>query len=200
MRLLLKYDTNEVLRYLGYRGKPADDRTLKMIDEVYGELCKVITPKYIYKEYEYEKTVDSIIVNGIEFKSKKLLSHLKNSDTVALFGATLGTGADTLIRKYSFTDTPRAAIGQATAASLVENLCDLGCEEIKTTLGCELRPRFSPGYSDLSLSCQADFFKLLDMSKRLGVTLADSYLMTPSKSVTAFVGIIKKDGELNELY
>ncbi len=51
------------------------------------------------------------------------------------------------------------------------------------------RPRFSPGYGDLTLLAQKDIFAVLDCGKRIGLTLNDSLLMSPSKSVTAFVGI-----------
>lgn len=190
--MLLEYDLNEVLRYLGYRGASADRQTLGLIGSVHKELCEVCSPKYIFREYEFQKTDSALTINGISFKSKKLCSHLKNSDTVALFPATLGTGADTLIKKYSVCDKGRAAVAQATAASMTETLCDIGCMKIKESCSCEIRPRFSPGFSDLELSSQRDFFKLLDVSKRLGVTLTESCLMVPTKSVTAFVGIIKE--------
>ncbi|MCH5191419.1 MAG: Vitamin B12 dependent methionine synthase activation subunit [Oscillospiraceae bacterium] len=189
--MLLKFNEKEVLRYLGYRGVPADERTVSVIDEVYQELLKVVQPKYIYREYDFDRSDGGITVENIEFKSEKLLSHLKNSSSVVLFGATLGTETDTLIRRYSVSDTAHAAVAQAVAASLTENLCDRACEEIKQILGGTHRPRFSPGYGDLELSTQRDFFKLLDMSRRLGVTLSDECIMTPTKSVTAFIGIIK---------
>lgn len=191
--MLLNFNENEVLRYLGYRGAAADARTLSLIDGVYDELLKAIQPKYIYKEYGFIRSDDSITVENIEFKSKKLLSHLKNSSSVVLFGATLGSGADMLVRRYSLSDTARAAVIQAVAASLTEDLCDKACEKIKAALGGEHRPRFSPGYGDLELSTQKDFFRLLDMSKRLGVTLSDRFIMTPTKSVTAFIGVIKEN-------
>lgn len=189
--MLLKYNEKEILRYLGYCGVSADEQTGSLIDEVYQELLKVIQPKYIYREYDFDRSDDGVTIEDIEFKSKKFLFHLKNSSSVVLFGATLGAGADTLVRRYSVSDTARAAVTHAVAASLIENLCDQACEEIKYTLGGTHRPRFSPGYGDLEISTQRDFFKLLDMSRRLGVSLSDGCIMTPTKSVTAFIGIIR---------
>ncbi|MCR5275107.1 MAG: Vitamin B12 dependent methionine synthase activation subunit, partial [Clostridiales bacterium] len=48
---------------------------------------------------------------------------------------------------------------------------------------------FSPGYGDLPIEVQKEFLPLLDAERRLGITLSDSYLMSPSKSVTAIIGI-----------
>ena len=49
--------------------------------------------------------------------------------------------------------------------------------------------RYSPGYGDLPLSVQPALLDALDAGRRLGVTLTESLLMVPMKSVTAVVGI-----------
>ncbi len=191
--MLLKYDLRETARYMGYKhGAMPNSEICELIDEAYEELCKVVQPKYIYKEYEFDRTPDGIIVDSIEFKSQKLLNHLKNASTVILFGATLGQGVDTLIRKYSVTDIAMTAIAQAVAGSMVENLCDIACEDLKKNIKGEHKCRFSPGYGDFQISAQADFFKLLPMNKQLGISLSDGFMMTPTKTVTAFIGVNKE--------
>ena len=55
--------------------------------------------------------------------------------------------------------------------------------------GVSLTMRYSPGFGDLSLENQKKVFALLNPQKYIGVTLNDSLLMSPSKSVTAIVGI-----------
>ena len=54
------------------------------------------------------------------------------------------------------------------------------------------RPRFSPGFGDVSLENQKHFFNLLPCSK-IGLSLMDTLIMAPEKSVTAFVGIYKNN-------
>ena len=190
--MLLKYDLRETARYMVYKhGAEPSEEICELVEEAYEELCKAIQPKYIYKEYDFTRTEDGIIVEGIEFKSEKLLKHLRDSNSVILFGATIGVGADTLVRKYSVTDLAMTSIAHCVGASLVENLCDKACDELKITIKGEHRPRFSPGYGDLNISSQMDFFKLLPMTKQLGVTLSENYMMTPTKTVTAFIGVIK---------
>lgn len=190
--MLLKYDLCETARYMGYKyGEEPSKEICELIEISYKELCKVITPKYIYKEYDFTRTEDGIVIDGIEFKSQKLLNHLRNSASIILFGATIGVGADTLVRKYSVTDIAMTSVAHCVGASLVENLCDMACEELKNEIKGEHRPRFSPGYGDLDISSQKDFFKLLPMTTQLGVTLSENYMMTPTKTVTAFIGVIK---------
>ena len=68
---------------------------------------------------------------------------------------------------------------------------DIACEEIRRMLGpgWGLRPRFSPGYGDFPLEYQRELLGVLDAAKRIGLTLTDSLLMAPSKSVTAVIGV-----------
>jgi hypothetical protein len=189
--MLLRYNLRETARYLGYkRGAEPSGIICELIDEAYEELCKVINPKYIFKEYKFVRTDEGIIVDGVEFKSKKLLNHLRDSASVILFSATLGKGADDLIHKYSTEDIAMAAVVQAVSGSLVESLCDRACAELRNQIKGEHRPRFSPGYGDLDLSQQEDFFTLLPVEERLGVSLTESFMMIPTKTVTAFIGVI----------
>lgn len=189
----LNYNLREVARYMGYKhGAEPSEIVRELIDEVYEELSMVITPDYIYKEYALTRTNDGIIIDGCEFKSKKLLNHLKDCSSVILFSATLGREADKLMEEYSETDIAMSAVTQAVGGSLVENLCDVGVEEIKGQIKGEFRPRFSPGYGDLHLSVQRDFFKLLPVKEKLGIQLTESFMMKPTKTVTAFIGVINK--------
>ena len=76
----------------------------------------------------------------------------------------------------------------ALATERIEALCDVFCEDIEKEYG-KTRPRFSAGYGDLPLELQREIFSVLDCPKSIGLTLTDSLLMSPSKSVTAIVGI-----------
>ena len=80
-------------------------------------------------------------------------------------------------------------IFQAIGTERIESLCDTFCGEYSKEKNVNLKPRFSPGYGDLSLETQKDIFIILDCPRKIGVTLNESFLMSPSKSVTAFVGI-----------
>lgn len=61
--------------------------------------------------------------------------------------------------------------------------------------GGDTRPRFSPGYGDLPLALQRDIFHALDCARKIGLTLNDSLMMSPAKSVTAIIGITDRAGE-----
>ena len=57
--------------------------------------------------------------------------------------------------------------------------------------GKNCKPRFSPGYGDLSITIQKDFLQALNADKTVGLSLSEGNLMIPEKSVTAFIGVSK---------
>ena len=126
--------------------------------------------------------------------SADLIRSLSGCDRVLLFAATVGFAPDRLIRRYAHLSPAKVLWMQAIGTERVETLCDVFCAERGAELaadGCTLRPRFSPGYGDLPLGMQRDVFASLDCERQLGVTLNDSLLMMPSKSVTALAGITR---------
>ena len=58
--------------------------------------------------------------------------------------------------------------------------------------GLYLTDRFSPGYGDLPLSLQPGICAVLDAERRVGIHVTPSFLMNPSKSVTAVIGLSDK--------
>ncbi len=182
---------------MGYRAnRPPDTQTLALLQETQAQLEAVLAPKSLYKEVPLRRISESETeIGGIVFQSRKLQRHLRDSDRILLFAATLGAGADRLIRRFAAAgETAKAAAAQALGAAAIEGYCDELCAQIaerEEKNGYYLRQRFSPGYGDLPLEAQRDFFKLFDITKRIGVTLTDQCMMLPTKSVTAFVGLSK---------
>ncbi len=127
----------------------------------------------------------SIDLEHISIDSRDLAGNLEGCAQVVVFAATIGPGIDRLIRKYSKLDPVKALFMQAIGAERAESLCNLFC----TSFAKPLRARFSPGFGDLPLTVQPDILKITNATKNLSITLDEGYLMSPSKSVTAFAGI-----------
>ena len=131
-----------------------------------------------------------LLKEDLDFKSENLEKNLKGCKEVVVFGATIGTGMDFLIGKYGKISPVKGLMFQAIGSERIESLCDELCKYLSEENG-GLRPRFSPGYGDFTLDNQKNIFKLLDCSRKIGLTLNDSLLMSPTKSVTAVAGISK---------
>ncbi len=187
-----KWNEAEILRYLGYRGQVIDDDLKGLIGECELELDEAATPRCIWREYPLRTDGDELDMGVLKTRSLALARNLKDCRGVVLFAATLGSGVDVLLNRYSRLKVSRCVILQAAASAMLETYCDEQNEALKREYeakGLYLRPRFSPGYGDFSLECQRGISEALQLSKRIGITLTDSLLMVPSKSVTAVIGV-----------
>ncbi len=182
-------DRKEILLYLRTSTDTSDEKTLRLVDEAAEIIEKTASPKTLYRIFDCVIRGDTVTVGGAEFKSSRLAQNLEGCKRVIVFGATLGLEADRLIKTALATDTARAAVLNAAASAYIEEVCDSLEESIKNELGVTLRRRYSPGYFDLDITEQKKLFSLIDITKRIGITLSESCQMMPSKSVTAFIGI-----------
>ena len=179
----------EVIRYSG--AKKSDDNLKALIDDCIFECEKenAVSFAVCFTETPVSVKNDETDFSIFTLKSKNLATALCGATSVLIFACTIGMGIDRLIKKYSEINPLRALILQALGAERVETFIDFFIADYEKTRGVTLSPRFSAGYGDLSLSAQRDIFNLLNPQKYLGLTLNDSLLMSPSKSVTAFAGI-----------
>ena len=190
---MLNADPREAARYLGYHGTQPDPAVESLIEACIEEVKEAAVPKSIHERFPVVFSGDETFqVASLHLKSRSLQRNLAGCGEVYLFAATLGIAVDTLIKRAALMDTAKGAVMQAAAAAVIEAYCDEENEKLREEAASEglfLRPRFSPGYGDLSLDCQRDFLNLLKAQKNIGLTVTDSGLMVPIKSVTAIIGI-----------
>lgn len=176
---------SEILRYAGCRG--GDEATVALMRSCLDEARPQLTYRACARE------LCGTELNFLTAPSHDMARYLSDCGSAILLSATVGLGLDRLIAKYGRVSPSRALMMQAIGAERVEALCDAFCREVETSKKTSLKPRFSPGYGDLPLETQKHIFTLLDCAKHIGLTLNDSFLMSPTKSVTAVVGVRKAD-------
>ena len=184
-------DKSEVLRYAR---SEADKESFALLDSCISEAQDLFSYNLCYGRFGTRVSEDEIDLGFAKVRSHSLATCLMGCHEIILFGATVGFGIDRLIHKYSITSSSRAIMLQALGSERVEALCDAFCRDISLSegeVGNVIRPRFSPGYGDLSIELQREIFIALDLTKNLGINLGDNLFMTPTKSVTAIVGIKK---------
>ena len=184
-------DKKEALRYMGCRNMEISDILEEVYEECLKEYKKVASYKAVYRLTDMSQEPDNANCFGFcKIDNEHLYKNLSGCDRVAIFAATAGTGVDRLILRYSKTSPAHAVVTDCIASSAIEVWCDEVNEEISKN--CKVKPRFSPGYGGVSLEYQKDILSFLDAQRKVGITLNDALMMTPTKSVTAFVGICKK--------
>nr|WP_300850933.1 vitamin B12 dependent-methionine synthase activation domain-containing protein [uncultured Acetatifactor sp.] len=185
-------DRNEILRYMG--ATTGGDILGDMIDRAEKEVIAASRPKHVFKHIDIAVNIEKGKVNlaGTDIRSRDLAAHLNGCNEGFLFACTLGVGVDSLVKRYGLTEIYMLPVVQATAAAYTEFCADSAQKEIETYASRQslyMRPRYSPGYGDFQLSCQKFIFDALQIPKNIGISLTDSFLMVPFKSVTAVIGL-----------
>lgn len=151
-------------------------------------LKSVITYKYAFVKVPVDFKAENICDLGFgDIVSFDLCKALKGSQNAYIVGATIGIGADRLISRLNITSPAESFITDSLASAAAETLCVYADVELR---GNGKKPfRYSPGYGDMSLSYQPEVLKMLNADYSLGITLNESLIMTPMKSVTAIMGV-----------
>ena len=186
------FNKKEIFRYAGVRGDaPEPDALLReCLDEVESKFVYRIC----YREFAISRYDSHLDLGFIKTESAGLKKNLSGCESIVLFAATVGMEIDRLVARYATVSPTRSLLFQAIGAERIESLCDVFCREIaeeKAKIGFQTCPRFSAGYGDFPLEAQKQIFAVLDCPRKIGLTLNQSLLMSPSKSVTAIIGVGK---------
>lgn len=189
-----QHTERETWRYLGYRGTQPDEAMRLRVADMLERLSAASDKREFHRSFALEEAQEGLIrIGGISLRSHALCRNLLGCSEVCVMAATIGFAVDHfLARAQAERKMSEAVIWQAAGAALIEEWCDEVNDRIRAVAsgrGFACRPRFSPGYGDLSLASQRDLFRLLPISRTTGVTLTEGLTMLPSKSVTALIGL-----------
>ena len=186
----MRPDVDEALRYLGVPHPTEELR--REAERLADELSAAVQSRYIYRVFGLERFPDGVRLQGanVDLTGSSAGQMLENCDRAVLLACTLGARFDAKLLALQARDMAKAVICDALGSALVEAGCDEAEREIAGRFPDQfLTDRFSPGYGDLPLALQPALCAALDAERRLGVTVSQSLLMTPVKSVTAVIGL-----------
>lgn len=190
-----------ILLFAGYRASSPEVNYATRANIIKDRIEKAFTPRACYLKTEIlDRGDDFVDVLGMHLVSKPLASLLSPCDFVYLFAATTGANVDRELAKAKHTSPVDNMLTDAAGSAAIEATCDFVDDFLSKKEGMKLCQRFSPGYSELSIDCQKDFLHLLDSERAIGLTLTDSLMMAPVKSVTAIVGVPRVKGTERTLY
>ncbi len=160
----------------------ADDRrTLDIAATFENIIRKTAQCKYTFRETTIKSENDWVVFDFFDIYSRDLAKNLADCGSGFIVAVTLGHAIDRLLRQQAVKSSAEHFICDAVASALVEAACD----KVQALLPTDTRPRFSPGYGDLPLSFQKP---ILDFLKSDSISLTESNLMIPTKSVTFIAG------------
>ena len=199
---LIEIDESEVLRYLQYKNQEIDNSLSDKIKKCINITKEIINPRFIFRKYKIKKLKFSNEKNEVYFeganltlKSNDIYNLLLDCDECILMSATLGLEIEREIRKLTYTDLAKGIIIDACATTAIEEVCDIVQDNISKKLLKEdkyITYRYSPGYGDLSIEKNLDINNLLNSQKEIGLTVTNSGIMIPRKSVVALIGVSRR--------
>lgn len=153
----------------------------------------VIDAKAVYRTFRLVKSAGEF--PGVEgapglFFGRKISELMEKCDYVSLLLTTIGPKlpqmADDLIKNEPTDGFYLEHVGGWMADYLADRVEELINHEAAKN-GYGLTMRYSPGYGDWTLEAQPKLLRLLE-SETIGVSLSDTMIMTPRKSVSAAIG------------
>lgn len=186
----MKIERTELLRYLGWRGQPLDGITTSSLERMSARCLEVAAPRSVVRRFAYANGVLSDI--GVKLEGADIAKHLSGVDEVYLIAATVGAGIERELTRLTAVSRTDALVFDAAASCAIESYLDERCAELEKDSGRILLPRFSCGYGDFPISAQKDICALLNTPTRIGVCVDENYTLSPLKSVTAVIGILKE--------
>lgn len=196
MRLSADIGKDEIVRWLG-RGRGAADLGADLdvrLDDAIDAVRRIGAPMGVWRRFPI-CGLNPVRLSGcaLELPGADIAAHLEGASSVAVMAVTVGLAADREIRRRA-AQSPLDALLFDTAASVAtEAAADALNEVVLAEAGCRATERFSPGYGDLPLSVHPALLTCIDATRQLGITVCDSGLLMPSKSITAIIGLF--DGE-----
>ncbi|MBQ6971208.1 MAG: methionine synthase [Synergistaceae bacterium] len=186
----------DALRYMRVPPDGRDDELVRTVLEAFGRLEGFAEPRCVWGRFHVIRFDGGIELEGAHIHSNDIARLTSRGDDCILLAATLGHETDrqiTLAQNRNMLDGLAldacasvridAYIDQFIRSEIVPGLRD----------GERLTHRFSPGYGDLSMNVTEDIITILNATKRIGLGVTRSMMMSPVKSVTAIAGIFGAD-------
>jgi hypothetical protein len=191
----LAFDMDEYVSFHGqqYARLLARPAVRAEVESVFAEVGDVVRPAACWDVFPIQGFVHDRVrlAGGATLGGGPVVEVVCGAEALALAVVTVGPAVDERIRQLS-------AERQRFQALVLDELASWAVDQVRQQLYAQMSAAFqargwrtstflSPGESAWSVREQRIFFKLLDASQ-IGVSLNDSYLMTPLKSLSLMCG------------
>lgn len=181
---------------LGYPGGELPEVVAEGIGQIEArgeELWSIEGGCLLYPELSVDRAGHQVTAQGIGFQVGKIVAgQLSRASGLAVFLCTAGPGIERLSRGLMsggdpFTGYLADCMGSLVVEAAIDRIQD-ALERHLAARGLRITNRYSPGYCEWHVSEQQKLFRLLPPGY-CGVSLTDTSLMRPVKSVSGFIGV-----------
>lgn len=188
-------DVPQILNRIGYDdGNEPSARIMSLVNDYIDNYQDLLSPSFVSTVKDIKSTnYNQVKIEGdIVLKSFKLARLLERCKKVAIFALTIGDSLEEMVEYLARIGLVlKASVLDAIGSGAAETMAGFVEDKIKTeaeTEGLVISRRFSPGYCDWKVSEQRMLFKVLRGLPH-SVTLTDSCLMVPQKSISGIIGL-----------
>ena len=192
-------DDNKIYNYLGYKQGESiiTDHISSLVQRAKEEVISKSEPRAIFSRtipishQENKLYAENILLEGEDIKA-----HLESCWGAIFMATTIGEGIDRLIRTQEARDMTYAVILDSCSSVMVEAVADYFEKEKRDEIirrGEYLTSRYSSGYGDFPISFNSKLMAILDAQRKIGLSVTDSGIMLPRKSISGVYGVSKVD-------
>ncbi len=192
----LAIDTGDIERLMGHEPGTSPEPFPGIIQDVYSKLPGYASPEggfIILDGPELDLQGNQTGIGGISFLTERIVTRmLRKSEKLALFVGTAGPGIEAWAKELNgsmdlvtgfVVDAFGSQVAEATSIKLHSLIKELVEQE-----GDNITNRYSPGYCDWLVKDQQKLFSFFPENFS-GITLSETSLMQPIKSISGIIGI-----------
>lgn len=192
----IPFNISEVLRALYFENEP-NPVILELIEELLSEIRAVCKPKFCYSIFDSNPVgQNGLTIGGVVFTPGPIIyKALENGEKQYIVIATAGVEFDEWLHRINARgDILITYLADSIGSEIAEATVRMACEKVGREAalnGFQISNSYSPGYCNWHVSEQQKLFSLFPDAP-CGVTLNDSSLMSPIKSISTVVAVGRK--------
>lgn len=190
----LDVNRETVVSGLGYPTNSIPEHFGMMLDRVIANLGQHCDIRAAFRIVEVQRAANEpgLVVGGRMFRMDKIVTgQLKKAELAVVFVCTIGSSLEVwskkLLAEGNFAEGYMVNAVASEAVECATERLHYYIEQHMSEAGLRITNRFSPGYCGWSVSEQRQLFSLLP-ENLCGITLTESALMLPVKSVSGVIG------------
>lgn len=194
---------NKILAALGISeasmpNSVAIDEESRRIENALALLRRKAQNRVLYKVYDMANSNQRAFIKDKILIGDSIKQFLGQPNQIIICATTLGSQVDQLIRREGVMSIATMVLIDTAAMEVVEEHLNQWLINLKAEAQFKdyyFSHRFSPGYGDMPLTMQKDILQELQCQKQIGLTVSDSGILLPKKSVTAIIGLYEEPFE-----
>lgn len=191
----IQVDPGDILRLLGDQQEGIDTYITSLVEQYIAECLRVSFPtgSFVLADVVEAESSQAINIPGVIFDSGSIIHNmLRHSEYYTLFLVTAGPEPENLARSLlTKGNYLEGYIADLVASEIVDLAADQIEEQVRKLAGkhgMKTTNRYSPGYCSWDVEEQQKLFSLFPEGC-CGISLSESSLMNPVKSVSGIIGI-----------